>query len=78
MGILELVKKFDKQVQQEIGKKIGRIEGFEEGREEGAIQTLQKNILRMHQKGLDVNIIADLLGIEEEFIQNTMNDHQDN
>ena len=86
MGIIELVKEFDKQVQQEIGIERGieigiergmekGIErGIEKGIEKGELKMLTKSIVSMHKKGLDTPIIADLLETSEGFVQKTINE----
>jgi predicted transposase/invertase (TIGR01784 family) len=52
---------FDEYGEEEIKK-----EGFEDGLKEGKITTIHDTVLRMHKKGLDIKMIAEIAGITEQ------------
>ena len=51
------------------GKEEGRREGRQEGKEEGRQEERKETAVRMFVKGMDIKLIADLVGETEETVE---------
>ena len=51
------------------GKEIGRQEGLQEGRQEGRQEQAKATAIRMNQKGLPIELIADSVGFSIETVK---------
>jgi predicted transposase/invertase (TIGR01784 family) len=50
----------------------GMKKGVEKGIEKGKTETIRETVLRMHKKGLDIEIIAEIAGIKENDVKNIL------
>ena len=58
----------------ELGREEGRQEGFQEGRQIGVKMAL--DIIRLHLDGKEVQEIADLLGLEVDYVRQILKDYE--
>ncbi len=47
--------------------------GMKKGMEKGKIETIRETVLRMHKKGLDIEMIAEIAGITQNDVKNILN-----
>ncbi|WP_069472767.1 hypothetical protein, partial [Candidatus Marithrix sp. Canyon 246] len=62
---------FDEYGEEEI-KKQGFKDGLKQGIENGKTATIHDTVLRMHKKGLDIKMIAEIAGITEQEVDDIL------
>ena len=58
----------------ELGREEGRQEGFQKGRQVGVKMAL--DIIRLHMDGKEAQTIADLLGLEADYVRQILKDYE--